>query len=284
MIKPFHAKIRVKNRKIKSAVLILCIAILTATLLSACSGQNNSNVLRVGMECDYAPFNWTQTDDSNGAAKIEGGGYAGGYDIEIAKLIAAGLKKELVVVKTGWDGLLPAVTSSKIDVIIAGMSPTADRKKSIDFSDNYYISDLVLVVMKDGPYASAKSLADFAGAKITGQQGTFHYTVIDQIPDVDMQTALEDFPTMIVALTSGKIDGYVSERPGAISAAATNPGITYIAMEPGFQYAPDDAAIAVGMKKGSPLLNDINKVLAGITKDERERLMEQSVLTQPSAE
>ena len=279
MIKPIY----VKNRKVKPAVLIICIAILAATLLSACQGQNKSNVLRVGMECDYAPFNWTQPDDGNGAAKIEGGGYAGGYDVEIAKLVAAGLKKELIIVKTGWDGLLPAVTSEKIDVIIAGMSPTADRKESIDFSVNYYISDLVIVVMKNGPYAFAKNLADFAGARITGQQGTFHYTVIDQIPDVDMQTAFEDFPTMIVALTSGKIDGYISERPGAISAASTNPDITYIAPEPGFQYEPDDAAIAVGMKKGSPLLSDINKILSSITKDERERLMEHSVLTQPSA-
>jgi ABC-type amino acid transport substrate-binding protein len=87
---------------------------------------------------------------------------------------------------------------------------------------------------------------------------------------------------MIAALTSGKIDSYVSERPGAISAAATNPKITYVVPNPGFQYEPDDAAIAIGLKKGSPLLGDINKVLAGISKDEREKLMEQAVLNQPS--
>jgi putative lysine transport system substrate-binding protein len=249
----------------KRASAVLSLVLCAAFMLGACSSQNKSNTLRVGMECDYAPFNWTQTDSGNGAANIDGGGYAGGFDVEIAKLLAAGLNKELVIVKTGWDGLLPAVTSNKIDLIIAGMSPTADRKESIDFSENYYISDLVLVVMKNGPYANAKGLSDFAGAKITGQQGTFHYSVIDQIPGVDQQTALEDFPTMIVALTSGKIDGYVSERPGAISAAATNPEITYIAPEPGFQYEPDDAAIAVGLKKGSPLLSDINKIISGIS-------------------
>jgi len=236
------------------------------------------------MECDYAPFNWTQTDNSNAAANIDGGGFAGGYDVEIAKLVASGLNRELVVVKTGWDGLLPALTSGNIDVIIAGMSPTSERKESIDFSDNYYISDLVLVVMKNGPYANAKNLADFSGAKITGQLSTFHYSVIDQIPGVDKQTALDDFPTMIVALTSGRIDGYVSERPGAISAAATNSEIMYIAPEPGFQYEPDDAAIAIGMQKGSALAGDINKILSGISKDERERLMEQAVLMQPSTD
>ena len=271
------------TRKIKLAI-VLCPILCAALLLGACSSQKAANTFRVGMECDYAPFNWTQPDGGNGAANIEGGGYAGGYDVEIAKLLAAGLNKELVVVKTGWDGLLPAVTSNKIDAIIAGMSPTADRKESIDFSANYYISDLVLVVMKDGPYAGAKGLTDFGGAKITGQLNTFHYTVIDQIPGVDKQTALDDFPTMIVALTSGKIDGYVSERPGAISAVATNDNIMYIAPDPGFVYEPDDAAIAVGLKKGSPLLADINDIIAGISKDERELIMEQAVLNQPSVD
>ena len=79
------------------------------------------------------------------------------------------------------------------------MSPTAERMATIDFTDPYYESELVIVVRKDGAYAEATSLADFAGAKITGQLNTFHYTVIDQIPDVQKQTAMDTFPTMIVA-------------------------------------------------------------------------------------
>jgi len=273
------------NFMYKKAIALVCVALCVSLMLGACSAQQGSaSKLRVGMECDYAPFNWTQTDSSNGAASISGGGYAGGFDVEIAKLVAAGLNRELVVVKTGWDGLLPALTSGNIDVIIAGMSPTAERKESIDFSDNYYISDLVLVVLKSGPFANAKGLTDFMGARVTGQLSTFHYSVIDQIPGVEKQTALDDFPTMIVALTSGRIDAYVSERPGAISAAATNPDIMYVAPDPGFSYEPDDAAIAIGMQKGSPLNADINKILSGISKAERERLMENAVLTQPSAD
>ena len=97
------------------------------------------DTFKVGLEAAYPPFNWTQLDDSNGAVPIDGSKeFAGGYDVEIAKQIADGLGKELVIVKTEWDGLLPSLLSGKIDAIIAGMSPTEDRKKSIDFSDNYY--------------------------------------------------------------------------------------------------------------------------------------------------
>ena len=247
----------------------------------------NSNQLRIGMECGYAPFNWTQQDDSNGAVAIEGGGgYANGYDVQIAKKVAEGLGKELVIVKTEWDGLVPAVQSGVIDGIIAGMSPTAERKESIDFSDNYYVSDLVIVVRADGPYADATSLEDFAGTKITGQLNTFHDTVIDQIEGVEHVTAMPDFPSMRVALESGIIDGYVSERPEGISASAANSNFAYVGfdLENGFEYNVDDAAIAMGIKKGSDLTAQVNEVLAGISQEERDQLMEDAILNQPTAE
>ena len=185
-----------------------------------------------------------------------------------------------------FNKMLRLCYKGKIDMIIAGMSPTDERKESIDFSDNYYVSDLVMVVRKDGAYANATSLADFSGAKITAQLNTFHYTVIDQIPGVDKQTAMEDFPTMIVALQSGKIDGYISERPGAMSAQMSNPDLTYIAFAEGkgFDYSTDEGAIAVGIKKGSDLKDQINKVLAGISEDDRQSMMENAIANQPAAE
>ena len=123
--------------------------------------------LRIGMEAAYAPFNWTQNDDSNGAVKIDGTNqYANGYDVQVAKKIAADLGKKPLVVKTEWDGLLPALTSGKIDMIIAGMTPTAERKKAIAFSNSYYNSEPVLVVNKDGNYAKAKTLDDFSTRSI----------------------------------------------------------------------------------------------------------------------
>ncbi len=178
-------------------------------------GETAQEPLRVGMECAYAPFNWTQNDDSNGAVPIEGGGYAGGYDVEIAKVIAESMGRKLVIVKTVWDGLPQGLQAGTIDLIIAGMSPTADRKQTIDFSDHYYRSDLVMVVRADGPYAEATGIQDFSGAKITAQLNTFHYSVIDQIKGVNQRPAMDDFSAMRVALSSGIIDGYVSERPRA---------------------------------------------------------------------
>ena len=250
--------------------------------LSACS-KNDSGKFRVGMECDYAPFNWTQVGEDTFTVPIESGAYAGGYDVEIAKRIAEGLGKELVIVKTEWDGLIPALQSNKIDAVIAGMSPTEERKITVDFSDLYYESQLVIVVRKDSVYADANSLDDFSGSKITGQLNTFHYTVIEQIPGVSKETALETFPAMIVALSSGRIDGYVSEKPGAISAAASNSDLTYVefASGQGFEASVDDTGIAVAISKNSELKGEIDKILAGISISEREQIMVDALANQP---
>ena len=249
-------------------------------------GAEESNELRIGMECGYAPFNWTQQDDSNGAVAIEGGGYANGYDVQIAKQVAEGLGKELVIVKTEWDGLVPAVQSGVIDGIIAGMSPTAERKEKIDFTDNYYVSDLVVVVRADSEYANATSIQDFAGATLTAQLNTFHDTVIDQIEGVTHATPMTDFPAMRVALESGIIDGYVSERPEGISAAAANDAFVYVGfeVENGFEYEINDAAIAMGIAKDSELTAQVNEVLAGISQEDRDALMADAIAQQPAAE
>ena len=250
-----------------------------AMLLSACAFAEGT--FRVGMECDYPPFNWTQVEADENAVPIDGGmGYAGGYDVEIAKKIAEGLDKELVICKIEWDGLIPALNSDQIDAVIAGMSPTAERKITVDFTDAYYNSDLVVVVRADGDYANAASLADFAGAKITAQLNTFHYPVIPQLEGVNQMPAMETFPAMITALSSGAIDGYISERPGAVSAVAANAGLAFVT--PGFEASEEDTSIAVALKQGQPeLIEQINGILAGISAEDRNALMDNAVLTQP---
>ena len=245
-----------------------------------------AETLRVGMECDYAPYNWTQASESDEALPLASGGYADGYDVRIAKLVGAYMGYDVEIVKTVWENLVPELLSGNIDCIIAGMSPTEERMATIDFSDPYYTSDLVIVVRKDGGYADATSLADFAGAKITGQQATFHYDVIDQIEGVNKMPAQDTFSTMIVALSAGDIDGYISERPGAESAMATNPDLTYVAFESGkgFDASTDDTTLAVGVAKGSDLTAKINEALATISEEDRQQIMLDALSAQPSAE
>lgn len=247
--------------------------------------SENNDEFRVGMEAGYPPFNWTQDDDSNGGIKIDGNEeYAGGYDVEIAKIIAEKLGKKLVIVKTEWDGLVPALQSGKIDAIIAGMSPTEERKQTIDFTDIYYKSDLVMVVLKGGKYENATSIQDFSGAKITAQLNTFHYSVIDQIEGVKKETAMDNFPAMRVALQSGIIDGYVSERPEGVSSASKNKNFVMVEFEEGFVTEEEETAVSVGVAKGSDLTGKINEILAGVSQDERQKLMDEAIKNQPGTE
>jgi len=271
MMKLFHHKMK--------AFLALAMAL----ALAGCGGQSSGKKLRVGMECDYPPFNWTQTDSSGGAVQIDNISWAGGYDVEIAKRVAEGLGMELVIVKTEWDGLPPGVTSGKIDAIIAGMSNTAERRETLDFTQSYYTSDIVVVVRKDSPFASAKSIRDFSGAKITGQLNTLHYGFIDQMNGADKQNAMADFPTMTLAVSSGKIDGYVTERPGALSAVQSNPELTFVGFtgSDGFDVDEDEVSIAIAVAKNSPLRSDIDKILSGIDQDTRQSIMANAVATQP---
>lgn len=237
----------------------------------------------VGMECAYAPYNWSQTSANEYTVKIADGMYADGYDVQIAKKIAEDLGVTLEIKPLEWDGLIPALNAKNIDLVIAGMSPTEDRKLSIDFSDTYLDSNLVIVVRKDSTYANAKQISDFSGAKITGQLNTFHYDVIDQIQGVNKQNALEDFAALTLALRSGTIDGYVCERPGGKGAAAADSNFTYIEFGEGkgFTYDPVEASIAVGLRKGSSLTEKVNATIAKLSTDDKEALMAAAISRQP---
>ncbi|UED78196.1 transporter substrate-binding domain-containing protein [Lysinibacillus sp. CD3-6] len=278
--------------------LLFMLTAMTAILLAACGTSDkdekatgdgakdeSGGEFRIGMEAGYPPFNWTQQDDSNGAVKIaDNAEFAGGYDVQMAKKIADGLGKKLVVVKMEWDGLVPALQSKKIDAIVAGMSPTEERKQTIDFTENYYTSDFVMVIKKGSKYENAKSIQDFSGAKVTSQLNTSNYNVIDQIKGVEKQTAMENFSAMRVALEAGKIDGYVAERPEGISAAAANDKFTFVSFEEGFDTDISNTSIAVGLRKGDASLEKINEILKGISEDDRQNIMEEAILQQPAAQ
>ena len=258
---------------------------LSALLLLSFGFANRAQAdeyLRIGMEAAYAPFNWTQDDDKNGAVKIEGTNqYANGYDVQIAKQVAKALGKKPLVVKTSWNGLIPALTSGKLDMIIAGMSPTAERKKEIAFSNSYYTSEPVVLVNKDGAYANAKTLKDFKGAKITSQQGVYLYNLISQLTGAKQETAMGDFAQMRQALESGVIDGYISERPEALTAESANSKFKMIQFKKGFDVNEEDATIAIGMRKNDKRLEQVNAAITKISAKDQVALMDKMIQNQP---
>lgn len=275
-----------KNKvRFLSLLTVIVLSILSLTAFTACGNKNSDdNKLYVGMECGYIPFNYTQLDDSNGAVKISNAdGYANGYDVMIAKKIAESLNKELVIVKYEFNALVNAVKTGVLDFIIAGMSPTAERKEEIDFSDAYYESQLVIVVRADSKYASATSLSDFNGANIVAQVGTFHDLALENQASaygIKRGTPMKDFPAMTVALTAGAIDGYVAEEPGAIADCASVSGLTYVHLvnnSTGFTASAEDVQIAVGLKKGSALTAQVNAALANISQAERQQMIERAI-------
>lgn len=247
-----------------------------------------SGKLLVAMEAQYPPFNWTQTDDSNNAAPIKGTTtFANGYDVQMAQLVAKDLGLELEIVKLPWDSLSPAVQSGTADLVMAGMSPTAERRETVNFSDPYYLSQLVVVVKKDGSYTEAKSLEDFKGATLTAQLNTFHAKAVNQVEGADIQKPMKDFGAMREALKSGIIDGYVSEKVEGLSASSAIDDFTFIEFEEGkgFQADPNDIAIAAAVKKGNDdLLNAVNASLAKISDEDRDAIMEKAIKEQPIAE
>ena len=202
----------------------------------------DKKVLKVAMECGYAPYNWTQPDDSNGAVPInDSSDYAYGYDVMMAKKIADELGYELQIVKLDWDSLVPAVQSGTVDCVIAGQSITSERLEMVDFSNPYYYASVVSLVKQDGPLADAKGISDFKGATCTSQLGTIWYDeCLPQIKDADIQPAQESAPAMLVALESGRTDLVVTDMPTAKAACVAYPDLKLL----DFTDTDDDFAVS----------------------------------------
>lgn len=280
----------------KFLIILFITMFLLASLITLTGCQNNNSnegkkVLRVGMECAYAPYNWAQSDNSNGAVPISGSSdYAYGYDVMMAKYLADKLGYELEIYKIDWDSLPVALQSNKIDCVIAGQSITAERLQTVDFTTPYYYASIVALTKNDSKYASATGVSDLEGATCTSQINTVWYdTCLPQIKNANILPAMESAPTMLVALDSGKADLVVTDLPTAMAATKVYPDMKLLdftnSQDNNFKVSDEEINIGISVKKGnSTLLEKLNNALSELKTADFENMMNEAISVQPLSE
>ena len=281
---------------VMALTMILALAACTPAPSDKPTGANipgtDNNILTVGMECAYAPYNWTQTTDANGAVPIVNnpGTYANGYDVQIAKKIAEANGWGIEVVACEWGGLTPALNAGTIDVAIAGQSMTAERMAEVDMAGPYYYATIVCVTKADSPLANAKSIADLSGT-CTSQSGTIWYdSCLPQIAGADIQAPAADAPAMIMALESNMVDFICTDLPTANGAVAKNPNLVVLnfsGTDGDFQFATEEERaenvnIGVSVKKGNTELQAIlDSFLDAMKEEDFNKMMDDAIAIQP---
>lgn len=273
-------------KKILFIFIAMFVAMLTACTLDSGYEVTEGNTLTVGLEAAYAPYNWTTTATNDFTVSLSGqaGAYVDGYDVVVARAIADELGLILEIVAIEWDGLIPALTSNQIDVIIAGMSPTAERAQTVSFSDEYYRATQVIVVRSDSTYTNATSIDAFANATVIAQLGTLQNDLIDQITDVNHATPLDSYNAITQAVRSGEADAFIAELPVAMGITQANSDLMYITFSEGNGFTVTDADVtsAVAVRQSdTDLITAINQVLANISVTTRELWMTQALDRQP---
>lgn len=244
-------------------------------------------VLRVGMECGYAPYNWTQGTDANGAVPImDSSDYAFGYDVMMAKYLADSMGYDLEIYKIDWDTLPMALIAGTIDCVIAGQSITSERLETVDFTAPYYYASIVGLTMNDSDFAEAMGVSDLEGATCTSQLNTVWYDVcLPQIKNANILPAMESAPTMLVALSSGACSLVVTDEPTALAATVAYPNMVMLNFTGGddnFEVSDEEINIGISVKKGnSELLEKLNAGLATFTTEDFTRMMDEAIAVQP---
>ena len=280
-----------------SLLLLVGLAVMTVFFVTACHSSssvvqeeeqslNLGDTLRVGMDCDYPPYNWTQEDDSNGAVPISNeSGFVNGYDVQMALLIGEALDIEVEIVKIERGDLIGALVDGDIDVMIAGVNPLESRADKIDFTESYYDSEYVVVVMKDGAYANATAIDDFENARLTAETGSYIYdSLLPQMNGAVITDSLTYHMDMRVALAHDVIDGYVTNLAEGMSATRAHSNFAMITFNDGAGFETDDeyATVAMGVSKGREILVEtLNDILDDISVSDRNVLMDDAIYHQP---
>ncbi len=262
---------------------------------TAATADSDKKVLRVGMECAYAPFNWTQdtdtTPDGSKAVKIyDSDYYAYGYDVAVAQMIADQLGMELEIHKVEWSSIGISLDAGDYDAIIAGMGKTAERAASYAFTEPYYYRDNCIVVKKGGKYADVKGLSDLAGTgcKVTTQLGTGWIPLLDQIEGAEQSGNFETTSECFMAISNGSADICIVDLPTAESAALTNDDLQIIQLDENDGFTGDDEMVNVCIatrKDDTALRDQIQDAMDAIGWNDKAKMDElmNTVLTQQPA-
>ena len=272
-------------------MIALVIAVLLVFGLTACGSGPKTGVedgiLTVAMECAYAPYNWAQNDDSNGAVPIKGSTmYANGYDVMTAKAICEANGWQLEIVQSDWDSLIPAVQAGTVDAVIAGQSMTSERMESVDFAGPYLYATIVCLTKKGSAFENAKGLKDLAGGSCTSQSGTIWYdSCLPQIEGANVQAPAADPSSMLMALETGAVDFICTDMPtaqGALIAYDDFVILDFAGSNDDFEVSEEEINIGISVQKGNTtLLNKINAYFNGKTADDFNALMNRAIEIQP---
>ncbi len=271
------------------AVLTLLTVFLSAAACAEAIPGLEDGVLTVAMECAYAPYNWAQPDDSNGAVPIRDSMlYANGYDVMTAKAICEKNGWRLEIVQLEWDSLIPAVQSGVVDAVIAGQSMTSERMEAVDFAGPYLYASIVCLVRQDNANADAAGIGALKGT-CTSQSGTIWYdTCLPQVKGATLLPPAESAPAMLMAVASGTVDFICTDMPTAQGALIAYPDLKILDFSgtgDDFAVSEEDINIGISVMKGNTaLLDAINAYFADKTADDFNALMAEAIAVQPLSE
>jgi polar amino acid transport system substrate-binding protein len=170
-----------------------------------------------------------------------------GFDVDIAKAIAKGMGVQIEFQNYAFSGLIPALQSSKIDLVIAGMTVTDKRKEVVDFSDTYFVSGQALLVNKSVPNVKKPEDLDKKDFVIAVSMGTTADQTASRIFKNATVKKFEGSALAGLELLNGKAQAVVHETPWVAIYQRMNPDKTYAILEP---FTTEDLGIAV--PKGNP--------------------------------
>ena len=259
------------------------------------TAESGKEVLKVGVECAYPPFNWTQTEETTTTGKkaepIYGTSqYAYGYDVAVAQEMAKALDMDLEVHKSEWASITQGLDAGDYDVVISGMGRTAKREQSYDFTDPYYYRTNCLVVKKGSGLEDVKGLSDLAGKNVTvtTQLGTGWVDLLDQIPDATLGANYETTSECFMAVNNGVADVVVVDEPTARAALATNPDLAIVTLDENDKFKNDEEMtnIGIAVRKGDEeTLKKMTKGLEKIgltSKEDMDKLMDEAFKDVPA--